>query len=79
MNLKRPTVQCPGFNRSAGYSLASLLWPLEGRLLGSVPPLMNRLRTSKGLQLDNRQLGVPEFGSILASGNCGIALTVSAV
>ncbi len=33
----------------------------------------------QGLAADNRQLGVPEFSSILASGLCGIALTVSAV
>jgi len=31
------------------------------------------------LAADNRQLGVPEFGSILASGLCDVALTVSAV
>ena len=33
----------------------------------------------RGLAADNRQLGAPEFGSILASGRCGMALTVSAV
>jgi hypothetical protein len=33
----------------------------------------------QGLAADNRQLGVPGFGSVLASGLCGMALTVSAV
>ena len=33
----------------------------------------------QGLAADNRQLGVPEFGSILAPGLCGMALAVSAV
>jgi hypothetical protein len=33
----------------------------------------------KVLAADNRQLAVPELGSILASGLCGMALTVSAV
>ena len=33
----------------------------------------------KGLAADNSQPDVPEFGSFLASGPCGMALTVSAV
>jgi hypothetical protein len=33
----------------------------------------------QGLAADNRQLGVPDFGSILALGDRAIALTVSAV
>jgi hypothetical protein len=37
------------------------------------------LLPNKGLQSDNRQPGVPESSSILASGPCGMALTVSAV
>jgi hypothetical protein len=33
----------------------------------------------KRVAADNRQLGVPEFGSILASRPFGVALTVDAV
>ena len=38
-----------------------------------------QLAAQQGLAADNKQLGVPEFGNILATGLCGIALTVGAV
>jgi len=41
--------------------------------------LRSRCGMTRGLAAANRQLGVPGFGRILASGLCGMALTVSAV
>ncbi len=54
-------------------------WDYGAHLLAAAPAIDLALAAQHGLAVDGRQLGVPEFGSMLGSGLCDIALTVSAV
>ena len=71
--------ESPASNREEVDHMESGRLGVRRARVGVLVPSRRRRAAQQGLATDNRQLGVPESGSILASGLCDIALTVSAV